>query len=142
MNNTPLTLSQDRQARNKPPPNPAFSSASGSSTTHPNASSSSSSFSSAKGKGKAYPTTTTATAQHPGPKKKTTDEQFEERERRDQAARILGSREMLIWHAMANNEVRFFFLFSLFFLLVRFLFRCGVGCRSRVRGGEDSLGFG
>lgn len=34
------------------------------------------------------------------------DETFEERERRYNAARILESNEMLIWHSVARNEVR------------------------------------
>lgn len=33
------------------------------------------------------------------------DETFEERERRYNAARILESNEMLIWHSVARNEV-------------------------------------
>lgn len=103
--NPPITLSQDRQARNKPPPPAHPSSGSGSSNTHPNAFGPSSSSNKGKGKGKAY-AVTPAAAQPAAPRpQKTPDEQFEERERRDRAARVLGSREMLIWHAMANNEV-------------------------------------
>ncbi len=91
MNNN-ITLAQDRQARGKPPPPPPP-------TTHP------STTSHGKGKGKASMHTSSSSSAAPPPRK-TADEQFEERERRDQAARILGSRELLIWHAVANDEVR------------------------------------
>jgi len=125
--NHPLSTTQDRQARNKPPPlAPATSSTSSTSTS--------------KGKGKgplssSHSTTTTTTSipQAAAPAPKSADEQFEERERRDQAARILGSREMLIWHAVANNEVCLLLCLS----LLRFCCYDSVGDTNREKSSYD-----